>query len=93
MQRVRVKICGLRDPKQAFPPYDAILLVSPRAAKTPGVIEALRPLEEAVHKLAEAGLEGEVPVTVSLGVVGFVPGENSAQLGERAESALALAQR
>jgi osmoprotectant transport system permease protein len=34
-----------QDPKRrAFPPYDAVLLVSPRAARRPGFIESLRPL-------------------------------------------------
>jgi osmoprotectant transport system permease protein len=34
----------LEDPRQSFPPYDAILLVSVDAAAKPGFIEALRPL-------------------------------------------------
>ena len=34
----------LRDPEGALPPYDAILLLSPEAAKRPGFAEALRPL-------------------------------------------------
>ena len=34
----------LEDPRQTFPPYDAILLVSPDAAKVPGLIDALLPL-------------------------------------------------
>lgn len=34
----------LEDPQQIFPPYDAVLLVSPRAADRPGFIETLRPL-------------------------------------------------
>ncbi len=34
----------LRDPKQAFPPYDAILLVSAEGAKLPGLMDALRAL-------------------------------------------------
>jgi osmoprotectant transport system permease protein len=38
----------LPDPKQAFPPYDAILLLSPKAAQRPGLIEALRPLVGAI---------------------------------------------
>ena len=32
------------DPERALPPYDAILLLSPEAAKRPGTAEALRPL-------------------------------------------------
>jgi osmoprotectant transport system permease protein len=34
----------LQDPRQAFPPYDAIVMVSPQAARRPGFLEALRPL-------------------------------------------------
>lgn len=34
----------LRDPRQGFPPYDAILLVSPEGARLPGLLDALRPL-------------------------------------------------
>ena len=39
----------LSDPKAAFPPYDAVLLVSSRAAARPGFIEALRPLVGSVE--------------------------------------------
>ncbi len=38
----------LRDPMQAFPPYDAILLLSPRAAKNRQLIGTLLPLVNAV---------------------------------------------
>lgn len=34
----------LADPGRAFPPYDAVLLLSPRAADTPEVVQALAPL-------------------------------------------------
>jgi osmoprotectant transport system permease protein len=34
----------LDDPRHAFPPYDAVLLLSPQAAARPGLAEALRPL-------------------------------------------------
>jgi osmoprotectant transport system permease protein len=34
----------LEDPRQAFPPYDAVLLLSPAARARPGLIEALQPL-------------------------------------------------
>ncbi len=40
----RYDLVILEDPLRAFPPYDAILLVSPQAAARPGFIEALRPL-------------------------------------------------
>jgi osmoprotectant transport system permease protein len=38
----------LDDPKQAIPPYDAILLVSPRRATDKAFLEALRPLVDAI---------------------------------------------
>jgi osmoprotectant transport system permease protein len=38
----------LEDPRQTLPPYDAILLVSPGAARRPGLIGALRPLVGAI---------------------------------------------
>src|SRR5207247_5855697 len=34
----------LEDPKQAFPPYDALLLLSPKAAARPELVAALKPL-------------------------------------------------
>jgi osmoprotectant transport system permease protein len=34
----------LADPERAFPPYDAVLLLSPRVAESTRVVEALRPL-------------------------------------------------
>ena len=34
----------LRDERQAFPPYDAVVLLSPEGAAKPGLIEALTPL-------------------------------------------------
>jgi osmoprotectant transport system permease protein len=38
----------LADPRQALPPYDAIILLSPRASKDPKVLAALRPLVGAI---------------------------------------------
>jgi osmoprotectant transport system permease protein len=57
----------LRDPKQAFPPYDAILLLGPRAAAMPNVVAALRPLVNAIDddamRLANrwVDIDGESP--------------------------------
>jgi osmoprotectant transport system permease protein len=57
----------LKDPKQGFPPYDAILLVSPEAAAIPGLLEALRPLVRSIsdEAMREANrlvdLEGKTP--------------------------------
>jgi osmoprotectant transport system permease protein len=41
-------LVSLDDPKDAFPPYDAVLLLSKRAAERPGVEKALRPLIGAI---------------------------------------------
>jgi osmoprotectant transport system permease protein len=75
----------LRDPKQAFPPYDApydaILLVSPRAAKTPGVIEALRPLVNAI------GDETMRQANRLVDIDGLSPGAVAERLGRRIEGA------
>jgi osmoprotectant transport system permease protein len=38
----------LEDPRQAIPPYDAILLIAPRRAADTGLIEALRPLVDTI---------------------------------------------
>jgi osmoprotectant transport system permease protein len=38
----------LPDPARAFPPYDAVLLLSPRAAEEPSVVQALAPLLGAI---------------------------------------------
>ena len=38
----------LDDPREALPPYDAVLLVSPRARKIPKLLAALRPLVQAI---------------------------------------------
>lgn len=42
------KLVVLSDPKGAIPPYDAVILVSPKAAADPRLVEALRPLVGAV---------------------------------------------
>ena len=34
----------LKDPKQALPPYDAVLLLSPQAAENKNLIKALMPI-------------------------------------------------
>ncbi|HWE18508.1 MAG TPA: ABC transporter permease/substrate-binding protein [Hyphomicrobiaceae bacterium] len=60
----------LEDPKQAIPPYDAILLVSLRRAADPAFLEALRPLVGAidVETMREANRRagtGATPETVA----------------------------
>ena len=42
------RLVVLTDPKGAIPPYDAVILVSPKAAKDPRLVDALRPLVGAV---------------------------------------------
>jgi osmoprotectant transport system permease protein len=42
----------LDDPRHALPPYDALLLLSPEAARRPGLREALEPLTDAVSQEA-----------------------------------------
>jgi len=39
----------LDDPKHVIPPYDAVVLVSPKAARDRRLVEALRPLLSAVR--------------------------------------------
>ncbi len=61
----RVGAFGLKlldDPRQAFPPYDALLLLSRRAAAKPGVVDALRPLVGAVgqERMREANRRVDV---------------------------------
>jgi osmoprotectant transport system permease protein len=38
----------LEDPRHAFPPYDALLVLSGRAASDPKLVEALRPLVDSI---------------------------------------------
>ena len=40
----------LKDTKEVFPPYDALLLLSPEAAHKPGLREALAPLIDAIDE-------------------------------------------
>jgi osmoprotectant transport system permease protein len=52
----------LHDPQQVFPPYDAVLLVSRRAADRPGFMEALEPLlgRIDVHAMRKANYRVDV---------------------------------
>lgn len=57
----------LDDPKRAIPPYDAVLLVSPKRAGDAAFIDALRPLVDAIgvnlmrEANARAGADGASP--------------------------------
>jgi osmoprotectant transport system permease protein len=42
----------LKDPRHALPPYDAVLLLSPHAARNPRIVEALKPLVGAIDNEA-----------------------------------------
>jgi osmoprotectant transport system permease protein len=60
----------LDDPKQAVPPYDAILLIAPRRASDTTLLSALRPLVQAIDvgTMREANLrvaKGESPDAVA----------------------------
>jgi len=74
----------LRDPSQAFPPYDAILLLGPRAAALPGVVAALRPLVNAIGDAAMREANREVDLD------GRSPRAAAQRLFERLEAARAL---
>lgn len=52
----------LGDPFKAFPPYHAILLVSPQAAQRPGFLDALRPLVGAIDVKTMRQANGDVDV-------------------------------
>lgn len=57
----------LEDPRRAIPPYDAILLVSQRAAARPGLLDAMRPLVGSIdddamrHANKLVDLDGRTP--------------------------------
>lgn len=66
----RHKLRVLADPRQALPPYDAILLVSPKRTGDAALLAALRPLVGAidVERMRRANLKastGETPATVA----------------------------
>jgi osmoprotectant transport system permease protein len=52
----------LADPRHAFPPYDAILMVSAKAAARPGFVEALRPLVQSIDVETMREANGAVAV-------------------------------
>ncbi len=61
----RIEPFGLKlltDPQRAFPKYDALLLLSRRAADKPGVVDALRPLVGAIgqERMEEANRRVDV---------------------------------
>lgn len=56
------KLKLLSDPARAFPPYDAILLVSRTAAHRPGLVGALRPLVGAIQQETMQEANGRVDV-------------------------------
>ncbi len=67
----------LLDPKRAIPPYDAILLISPRRANDQAFIAALRPLLGAIpiETMREANRragEGASPLSVARDLAGRI---------------------
>ncbi len=74
----------LGDPRHAFPPYDAVILVGRAAAGRPGVLDALRPLVGAIDVRtmraanARVDLDHLTPAAVAAGlarrILGPAPG-------------------
>lgn len=58
----RYNLVVLEDPKYALPPYDAILLVSPRMARNARAMKALRPLVQSVNSKQMRRANGLVDV-------------------------------
>jgi osmoprotectant transport system permease protein len=65
----------LEDPRQAFPPYDAILLLGPRAAADPQIVRALSPLIDALPADAmrqankAVDVDGQSPAAAARGLL------------------------
>jgi osmoprotectant transport system permease protein len=84
----RVKAYGLKllsDPRQVFPPYDAILLVSAAAAGRPGFVAALLPLIGSIdlETMQEANRQvdvaGQSPAQVSRWLLRRIEGRRGGQ--------------
>jgi osmoprotectant transport system permease protein len=69
----------LDDPQHAFPPYDAVLLVSPKAINKPGFVESLRHLVGTidVQMMREANrqvdVDGRRPRQAGAELLGRIP--------------------
>jgi len=81
-QIAKFDLVTLTDSKQAIPPYDAVLLVSPRRASDEAFLAALRPLVGAIaiETMREANLKA------SAGGADSSPGQVAAWLQERIRS-------
>ena len=55
----------LDDPKHAIPPYDAILLISPKRADDAAFIDALRPLIDAINVETDARRQCRAPAPMA----------------------------
>jgi osmoprotectant transport system permease protein len=70
----------LTDPARAFPPYDAVILLSPRAADTPAVAHALEPLLGAIsvermrraNQMVDRDEDKQTPEQAAAWLAGFV---------------------
>lgn len=73
------ELTTLTDPQHALPPYDAVLLLAPRAADDPRVVEALTPLLGAIsiETMREANRrvdqDGDSPETAAAWLDGQIP--------------------
>lgn len=72
----------LADPRQAFPPYDAVLLLGPRVADAPEVARALEPLLGALtaermrraNQMVDREHDARTPEQAAAWLAGFVTG-------------------
>lgn len=71
----------LDDPRQAFPPYDAVLLVSPQASESPELMESLRQVvgtidDDAMRQANKAvDVDGESPERVGTRLAENIPSQ------------------
>jgi osmoprotectant transport system permease protein len=65
------------DPKQAIPPYDAIMLISPKRANDTAMLEALRPFAGAINigLMREANLRASAPDASATGAARWLGAE------------------
>jgi osmoprotectant transport system permease protein len=67
----------LADPKQAIPPYDAIMLISPKRANDTALLDALRPLAGIIDValMREANLRASAPDASATGAARWLGAE------------------
>jgi osmoprotectant transport system permease protein len=75
----------LDDPRQAIPPYDAIVLLAPKRANDRAMLDALRPLVGAIDVtlMREANLRATAAEMSPAGVAGWLWGEIERRSGQK----------